>query len=271
MLNSHDLADRQILAAIRERKTLSRKRYKTTRLESPVQRGWRRFYVLAEHASNRRDRPMLEAILRVIGPVVVHHSRDFRRRRGRPRKFLEIQQPLRPIPLHEWERKNYPREWVCYFRYELLLERNRHWQPYWVFRQPSLYQFKVGRNWLWYFREVDPAIETRLSELDRWLMGRGRQQRYDWLRGRRQRYRWREEDTARQQSLRREQLREITRAYATSPEVDSTASTRRSRISLRSGPRMRAKYTGMDRALVPKLYLVMPLLTKLHFVHNRRH
>ena len=129
MLNSHDLADRQVIAAVREHDALCRRRYTIIKLEEPIQRGWRRFYVLSERASARRDRPMLEAILAVIGTVVVHHGRDFRRRRGRCRKLVEIEQPLRPIPIHEWERKNYPDEWRRYFRRELVLEWNRHRHP----------------------------------------------------------------------------------------------------------------------------------------------
>jgi hypothetical protein len=198
MLNSYDLADRQVIAAVREHDALCRRRYTIIKLDEPIQRGWRRFYVLSERAAARRDHPILEAILAIIGPVVVHHDRDFRRRRGRRKKLVEIEQPLRPIPVHEWQRKNYPDEWYRYFRYELVLEWNRHWQPYWIFTQPSLYELKVERNWLWYFREVDPVIETRLSELDRWLDAHEGWQRYGWLKGRRQRYRWKEEDSAKQ-------------------------------------------------------------------------
>src|SRR5579862_9050720 len=64
-----------------------------------------------------------------IGTVVVHHSRDFRRRRGRRKKLVEIEQPLRSIPVYEWERKDYPEAWYRYFRHELVLRWNRHWEP----------------------------------------------------------------------------------------------------------------------------------------------
>jgi len=233
MLNSRDLADRQIIAVVREHDALCRRRYKIIKLEQPIQRGWRRFYVLSERAAARRDRPILEAILAVIGTVKIHHNRDFRRRRGRRKKLVEIEQPLRPIPIHEWQRKNYPDEWHRYFRYELVLEWNRHWQPYWVFTQPSLYDLKVERNWLWYFREVDPAIETRLSELNSWLEAHEGWHRYGWLKGRRQRYRWKEEDTGKQRSLEREHQRDIARACDYFPEVDPVASKRRIRLSFR--------------------------------------
>jgi len=232
MLNSRDLADRKVVTAIREYHALRRRRYTITKVEKPIQRGWRRLYVLSERAASRRDRPILEVILAVIGTVKIHHSRDFRHRRGRRRKLVEIEQPLRPIPIHEWQRKNYPDEWYAYFRYELILERNRHWQPYWLFIDPSLYELRVERNWLWYFREVNPAIESRLSELGRWLDAHDGWHRYGWLKGRPQRYRWKDEDTEKQRRLKREHQREIARAYQSFPEVDLTASDRCGQISL---------------------------------------
>ena len=233
MLNSRDLADRQVIAAVREYHALCRRRYTITKVEKPIPRGWRRFYVLSERAAARRDRPMLEAILAAIGAVVVHHSRDFRSSSSRRRKLVEIEQPLRPIPIHEWQRKNYPDEWYAHFRYELILEWNRHWQPYWTFIEPSLYQLRVKRNWLWYFREIDPAIESRLSELDRWLEAHQGWHRYGWLKGQPQRDRWKDEDTGKQRHLAREHQREIVRAFENFPEVDPAASARRSRISFR--------------------------------------
>jgi len=233
MLNTQDRFDRKVIAAVREFDTLSRRRYTTIKVEQPIQRGWRRSYVLSARAATRRDRSILEAILGAIGTVVVHHSRDFRRRHGRRRKLVEIEQPLRPIPVSEWERKGYPPEWFAYFRWELLLQRNHHWQPYSVFRQPEIYELTIHRNWLWYFQETDPAIETRLSELDRWLRDREGWQRYSWLKGKRFRYRWPEEYTEPERSLRREHDRQIRHAMEDFPEVDATALRKRRRISPR--------------------------------------
>ena len=90
MLKPRDLADNRVLAAVREYNDLCRRRYTIIKLDTPIQRGWRRFYVLSDHALSRSDRVTLEAILAVIGTEVVHHCPDFRRRRGRRRKHIEI-------------------------------------------------------------------------------------------------------------------------------------------------------------------------------------
>jgi hypothetical protein len=234
MLNSHDLRDRKVIAAVREYRTLQRNRYKITTLDQPYQRGWRRFYKLSERALCREDRFVLESILEVIGSVVLHHSRSFQRRRGRSKSLCEIEQPLRPIPLHEWQRKNYPEAWLRYFRYQLLLERNQHWQLYLVFAQSNLYRLKIGRNWIHEVREIDPEIESRLGELDRWFEIHQAWRHHGRLKGQRQSYRWCNGEKNGQRFLTKEHRREMHRAVLDFPEVDPTASIRRRRTSPRA-------------------------------------
>ena len=163
----------------------------------------------------------------------MHHSRNFQRRRGRAKKLCEIEQPLRPIPLHEWQRKNYPDVWHRYFQYQLLLEWNRHWQPYWVFAQPSLYRLKIGRNWIYHVQEIDPEIERRLGELDRWFELHQGWRRYGWLKGRRQSCRWHDVEHKKQRFLKNEHRREIEGAYLAFPEVEPAASVWRIPTSFR--------------------------------------
>lgn len=233
MLNSHDLRDRKVIAAVREYRHLQRNRYKIKTLDQPYQRGWRRFYTLSQRALCREDRSTLEAILKVIGSVVLHHSRSFQRRRGRSKSLCEIEQPLRPIPLHEWQRKNYPEAWLRYFQYQLLLERNQHWQPYLVFAQPNLYRLKIGRNWIHEVREIDPDIESRLGELDRWFEIHQGWRHHGRLKGQCQSYRWCDGEKNKQRYLTKEHRREMHRAALDFPEVDPAASVRRRRTSPR--------------------------------------
>jgi hypothetical protein len=233
MMKPHEIPDKQVIAAVREYHALSQRRYTITRLPQPYQRGWRRHYVLAERAMHHPDRPMLESILEVIGSAIVHHSRSFQRRRGRSRKLCEIEQPLRPIPIHEWQHKHYPNAWFRFFRYELLLEWNGHWQPYRVFDQPSLYRLKVERNWIHDIRQIDSAIESRLSELERWLECHNGWHRHGRLKGHRQSYRWCNGEKDKQRQLAKEHRREIASARLNFPELDPAASTRCVRTRLR--------------------------------------
>ncbi len=233
MLNSHDVSDRRILAAARELRLLNKNLYTIRQLDEPFQRGWRRSYALSETSWNRDDRPVLEAILEIIGSTVIHHTRNFQRRRGRSRKLCEIEQPLRPIPIHEWERKNYPRSWHRYFHYQLLLTLGNHWQPYWVFTHPSFYQLKISRNMIHEVRVIDPGIERRIGELERWFEINQAWARLGWLKGQRQSYRWCDGEATRQKLTNKRHRQEIARAHEIFPEVDPAASVRRIPTSLR--------------------------------------
>lgn len=233
MLNSRDVSDRRILAAARELRSLNERRFTIQQLQAPFQRGWRRDYILSDRALNREDRPVLEAILKVIGSTVIHHTRNFQRRRGRSRKLCEIEQPLHPIPLHEWERKIYPRSWHRYFQYQLVLTWGNHWQPHWVFIQPSFYRLKTSRNMIHEIRVINPDVERRISELERWLEINQAWARYGWLKGRRQSYRWCDGESTRQKIINKRQRQEIARAHEIFPEVDPAASVWRIPTSLR--------------------------------------
>lgn len=231
MLNHHDYFDRRVIAAVRELYALQTKRFTIRPLETPYQKGWRRFYQLAEHARDRKDRAILDAILEVIGSTVVHHSRDFRRRGRRSRKLCEIEQPLRAISVNEWLYKRYPDSWLRYFNYELRLESNLHWQPYRVFAQPSLYVLRIRRHWIDQVRDIDPDIESRLDELQRWLETKGGWRRYHQLKGRRHHY-WYPGDSPNQRELAKIHRQEIAAALIF-PEADPAASARCARTSFR--------------------------------------
>ena len=233
MLNSQSLFDKKLIASAGEYRELHQNRYTIRKLDHPFQRGWRRYYTLHEGARDRQDRPTLEAILEVIGSVVIHQDRRFQRRKRRGRKLFEIEQPLRPIPVHEWERKNYPDLWYRYFQYKILLGSNRHWQPFWVFCQPSLFQLKIGRNWIDQVRDIDPEVESRLGELDRWFEIHQGWRRLGWLKGQRQGWRYWNGENEKQRMLRKEHRCEISQAALDFPEIDPAASVWRILTSFR--------------------------------------
>lgn len=233
MLNSRDVSDRRILAAARELISLQQRRYTIRDLEEPYQRGWRRDYVLSQRSREREDRPVLEAILAVIGSTIVRPDRSFQSRQGRTRALCEISQPLRPISNNEWNYKGYPALWIRYFRYELRLQRNNHWQPYWIFVHTSLYHLKVSRNMIHQVRDIDPDVERRIGELDRWFETHDAWPRYRWLRGSRMGCHWRGTESPKQKLTNKRHRQEIARAYEIFPEVDPAASVWRIPTSLR--------------------------------------
>ena len=212
MLNQQDYFDRQILAAIAERDDLLERRFIKRKLTEPVQRGWRRIFVLTAHAERRHDRDILAEILEVIGTERRCRHLDFRTLPSRSRKLIEIEQSLRR--LWDWQLEKLPRSsaWRPYFHWRHYNEWGRP-RYFGEFINPKLFELRVEPFWIWEIDELDPAIETRLEELHRWLELRLGWKRYGWLKGIQQRYRWKDEDSAQQRSLEHEQKSEIARAY----------------------------------------------------------
>lgn len=230
MLTSHDRWDREVRAAAKEYHSLITKRFTIREIDPPYQKGWRRSYVLRDSMRARPDRDVIEAILKVIGSTVVHHDRTFRKRRGRGRVFHEIEQPLRPIPDDEWNRMNPSVGWQCYFQYQLLMERNHHWRPFWVFMHPAWFCLKIERNWIQQIRDIDPAVESRIGELRRWFEQKQAWCHFRKLKGRRNRFRWVTDENKSERLLAREHRREIARALAEFPELDPAAPLGRARV-----------------------------------------
>jgi hypothetical protein len=229
MLNEQDYADRQIRAAVKERDELYLSRFAFVPLDEPIQRGWLRFFVLGEHAKRRRDADTLTAILAVINTKRRSRNREFMVRQRRTKRLIEIEQSVRSIRNREWEKRSLPAAWFPYFHIYHYYEWER---PAFraEFAYPSLFTLHIEPNWVWHIHDVDPAVETRISELDRWIESRGRWRRWGWLNGEPQRYRWREQESAKQRSLWREHEKLMCNAMR--GEVEPAASKRRVRLSL---------------------------------------
>jgi hypothetical protein len=249
MLNSHDYLERRIGAAIRERNELSRKRFTIRKLSDPVQQGWRRFFVLTPHAERRKDRATLEAILEVIGNERICRRADFQARRSRSHKLIYIEQTLSRLYDCQWERHGSPAEWRPYFRWVNYKEWGRP-RYFGEFKNPSLYELRVEPRLFWHVRDLDPAIETRLHELNSWLDRDGRERRYVGWRG----YsssQWKGLPEPRQKALMREHDRRIRAAMLDPSEADLAASTRLGPISRRSfhprSPRAEASSSNLEQ------------------------
>lgn len=226
MLNEHDYRDRRIRAAIKEEKDLLRKRIIVRKLDEPIQCGWRRFFVLTEHAQRRWDHDILAAILEVIGTVRNCRRLDFRTRTFRHRRRLvEIDQSISRLYDRTWEGLPCPANWRRYFHWFHYKEWGRP-RYFGEFVQPSLFELRIEPRMVWHVREVDPAVETRLQEIAAWLDARHGRERYGWLKGQNQSYRWIDGECIRQRKLQREHVREIKRALDNFPDVDPNASTR---------------------------------------------
>ncbi len=161
-------------------------------LNPPIQRGWKRQYVLNHAARHQADALLLATILERLNTVRYFWHRCFRRgRRRRQRNMISIEQTLRVFSFEQWHWEPIPAEWRRCFRPEIvprtLLDRAwRHRQsgPWnhpvlakcrrghvwaYVFRRPELFTLRVEKHWLTHYSEIEPEVIERIAEIERWM------------------------------------------------------------------------------------------------------
>jgi hypothetical protein len=149
----------------------------------PVQKGWKRFFVLREDVKVGGHAELFTNLLRKINTYDWHPRRDFlvrKRVRGRKKYIVKAQQLLSPDPRH-FERLGFTEEEKAFFQLEFLY---KHWslepQPYYVFREPWRFVLRVRPNIISRAPKRDASIESRLKWIYSYLEinnYRGRQMR----------------------------------------------------------------------------------------------
>lgn len=162
------------------------------------------FFVLSDLARQRKDRDILQAILTHINHVRHSCRPDFLRRKGRSKRLVEVEQPLRDIPLWEWLRKGLPEEWCHYFRPE-----NRKFGPVLVFIHPWLFELKIEKHWITHCRQIQPEVMERVAEIEGYFEARKMWPVYWRLKGKSAGRRWLAARSTREKSLDREAQRLI--------------------------------------------------------------
>ena len=208
MLNDKDHAEKHLRSLHRELARLEQRRRHPPvhELIPPIQRGWKRSYVMTPATRLRPDALLLAAILDCLNTVQYFWRSNFqptRRQRSRRRGSASVEQELMAIHWSAWERGPVPPGWRKYFRREFLplkflcewprLGRrqspwsnrrdNQHDWGY-AFRHPSWFELKVEKHWLTHYTEIEPGVAGRIAEIERWMDFHSGQARFQRLKGR---------------------------------------------------------------------------------------
>ena len=113
MYHLRSLTEKRILAAFRERDAIWQAQRETVTLDEPIQRGWKRHFVLTEAAKQRPDRIPLETILEEINEIRYHWRASFRDGKHRKchRLFHEHEHRLQDIRPDRWLSLKWPDAW----------------------------------------------------------------------------------------------------------------------------------------------------------------
>jgi hypothetical protein len=167
--------DKQVLALEREAKELWRaKREKPwIKLDEPIQRGWKRFFVLRDDVKNRSDAPIIREVLKRVNVTQYCDNEEFEDYNWKAEQWYPRRHDPKPIGIGEAEKDP-----TFNARHRKFLLRGTDWHyhhgwrklidGYW-FKDKWMLDQKVEPHFVTHYQELDSDIETRLAEIDKHL------------------------------------------------------------------------------------------------------
>lgn len=165
--------DKQLLRIHREEEALYKQQQNLgwEPLTPPVQKGWKRFFVLREDVARSKQAEFYENILRKINTCDWSHRRDFmirKRRFGRKKYVVKGQQLLRPQSWH-FERLGFTEAEQQQFHEVDEYDAHGRFITRYVFNEPWRFVLRVRPNMIDKVKKRDSTIESRIQEIDNYL------------------------------------------------------------------------------------------------------
>ena len=206
--------DKRLLQLGKEEKRLCKQKHALgwEPLMPPVQKGWKRFFVLREDVARGKHAEFFENILQKINTYDWSHRKDFmvrKRRYGRNKYGVKTQSLLRPYE-YKFQKMGFT-DGEKQFFYEVW-ERDYKGKPEkrYVFIEPWRFVLRVRPNVIDKVKKRDEVMERRLKEIDNYLSRNFYRHRlskllygYEWG------YRWRGEDEREKNVLKNKPLQHI--------------------------------------------------------------
>jgi len=142
-------------------------------LTPPVQKGWKRFYVVRDDVARNKHALFFENILQKINTYDWSSKKDFlvkKRKRGRKIYVVKHQNLAMPNTWH-FNRMNFNDDEKQFFHVE---QYNGKWKKEpcfrYVFSEPWRFVLRVKPNIIDKIRKKDSLIESRLQEIDAYMV-----------------------------------------------------------------------------------------------------
>jgi hypothetical protein len=153
----------------------------------PVQKGYKRIFVLREDVRMGGQGPFFAELLRKINTVQYSDTKAFTRKiRRRGRKVrVPVAQKLRVIYESEWGQGKLTAAEAIYFVPVPVWDRAGEFRTVYEFREPWRFMLRIVPNLISEVRVKDHVLERQVDKIDRYLSFRDRRYRQSRLLGRR--------------------------------------------------------------------------------------
>ncbi len=137
-------------------------------LRPPVQRGWKRIFVLREDVARTNRAGFFAGILEKINTTERSWRKDFKvRKRYRGRKIYVVKpQEVKKLDLREWKKAGFTAAEQMFFQHTVTIDRKGHITQRYVFTQPWRFVLRVLPDMIDQVRIRDAALEQRLQEIE---------------------------------------------------------------------------------------------------------
>lgn len=155
-------------------------------LDPPIQRGFRRSFILREDVARSSCAAFYQGILDKINTVLVHHDRAFTKKlRKKGKKKIPIPQFLKEFDNASFRQLKLPGKEAALFYLGIASNpRHRHHGEVWKFREPWRFRLQIRRNLITQQKVENIAIDKREKEIDRLMDDPGICGKIDNLKGR---------------------------------------------------------------------------------------
>jgi hypothetical protein len=140
-------------------------------LHPPVQKGWKRFFVLRDDVAKSRHAVFFEDILKNINTCTWSHRKDFKvkKRRFGKKSYVVKPQYLLKLNSRKFEELNFSDREKQFFHEVWEYDWSKVLVKKFVFTELWRYRLIVKPNMIDRIRKIDAELETRLDEIDEYL------------------------------------------------------------------------------------------------------
>lgn len=166
--------DKQLIQLHKEENALyeQRRNLGWESLIPPVQKGWKRFFVLRDDVSRSKDAEFFQNILNKINTYDWSYRKDFivrKRRFGKNKYGVREQKLLAPDEWHFAKLDFTEKEKQMFYAVFHFASSRKGWIKRYVFNEPWRFILRVRPNMITKAKKRDQVIEARIREIDNYL------------------------------------------------------------------------------------------------------
>jgi hypothetical protein len=137
----------------------------------PVQRGWKRTFVLREDVARTARAEFFNGILEKINTIDCSWRKDFKKKKRYMGRKIYVVKPqyLKKLDLWEWKKASFTTAELQFFQCTFSIDKRGYLREQYVFTEPWRFVLKISPNIIDKVRIRDVEIEQRIKEIDNYI------------------------------------------------------------------------------------------------------